>query len=239
MWQEDRGHGGCCGGDGHRGSGAGRGAWMWAMASGGPAFGGPGGAGGSGRGGGFGPSRGSPMGFGPGMGFGRAMGFGRGMGGGRGGRRRSRGDVRAALLALLAERPMHGYEMIAELEERTDGLWRPSPGSVYPTLQLLEDEGLVRAEADGERRRYSLTDEGQAAAARVLEGGTPWSRVGDEAGGEAARALREAAFTTMAAVRQVAFVGGEAEQRAAAELLEQTRQRLYRLLGGLDEPEAR
>lgn len=181
--------------------------------------------------GGFGPPWAGGMGpSGP-----RAMGRGRG---GPGGRAR-RGDVRAAVLALLAERPMHGYEMIAQLEERTDGLWRPSPGSVYPTLQLLEDEGLVRAEADGERRRYSLTEEGRAEAARVLEAGAPWSRVGDEAGGEAARALREAAFTTMAAVRQVAFVGGEAEQRAAAEVLEQTRQRLYRLLGGLDEPDAR
>lgn len=233
MWQEHRGHGGCCDDEGHRGPGPGRGAWAWAMASGGPGFGGPGGMGGPGPGGGFGPGPRGPM------GFGRAMGFGRGTGGGRGGRRRSRGDVRSALLALLAERPMHGYEMIAQLEERTDGLWRPSPGSVYPTLQLLEDEGLVRAEADGERRRYSLTEEGRAEAARVLEAGAPWSRVGDEAGGEAARALREAAFTTMAAVRQVAFVGGEAEQRAAAEVLEQTRQRLYRLLGGLDEPDAR
>ena len=68
---------------------------------------------------------------------------GRGGRGGRGRRRRNRGDVRAALLALLSERPMHGYEMIQELDERTGGIWRPSPGSVYPTLQLLEDEGLI------------------------------------------------------------------------------------------------
>ncbi len=86
-------------------------------------------------------------GFGPGPGFGpppkvmrRRV---RGAGGRRGARR---GDVRAAVLALLAERPMHGYEMIQELESRTDGMWRPSPGSIYPTLQLLEDEGLVSAE---------------------------------------------------------------------------------------------
>ena len=59
-----------------------------------------------------------------------------------------RGDVRSAILALLAERPMHGYEIIAELSERTEGLWRPSPYSIYPTLQLLEDEGLVTAQAD-------------------------------------------------------------------------------------------
>ena len=73
---------------------------------------------------------------------------GRGGRGGRGRGRRNRGDVRAALLALLSERPMHGYEMIQELDERTGGIWRPSPGSVYPTLQLLEDEGLITSEAE-------------------------------------------------------------------------------------------
>src|SRR5689334_20855925 len=103
---------------------------------------GPGGPGG--WGGGWGPGG---AGFGPGgAGFGPG-GAGFGPGGPfffkrRGGRAR-RGDVRAAALALLTERPMHGYEMIQELESRTDGMWRPSPGSVYPTLQLLEDEGLV------------------------------------------------------------------------------------------------
>ena len=76
---------------------------------------------------------------------------------------RRRGDIRSAILALLAERPMHGYEIIGELTERTDGLWRPSPGSIYPTLQLLEDEGLVTAQADeaGGKRRYALTEEGR------------------------------------------------------------------------------
>jgi DNA-binding PadR family transcriptional regulator len=202
--------------------------------SGGPGMGGPG-MGGPGPG--FGPGPG-PMGRGRGMGFGWGMG-GPGVGRGRGGRRRGRGDVRAAVLALLVERPMHGYEIISELDERTRGLWRPSPGSVYPTLQLLEDEGLVRAEADGERRRYSLTEAGRAEASRIVEAGAPWARIGEELGGQAAETLREAAFTTMAAVRQVFLVGGEAEQQAAAELLEQTRQRLYRLLSGLDEPEER
>ncbi|HTW98996.1 MAG TPA: PadR family transcriptional regulator, partial [Acidimicrobiales bacterium] len=75
--------------------------------------------------------------------------------GGGGGRAR-RGNVRAALLALLAERPMHGYEMIQELDTRTGGAWRPSPGSIYPTLQMLEDEGLVTAtEVDG-RRTFTI-----------------------------------------------------------------------------------
>ena len=79
--------------------------------------------------------------------------------GGGGGRAR-RGDVRAAILALLQERPMHGYEIITELASRTADVWRPSPGSVYPTLQLLEDEGLVNSVESAGKRRFSLTAEG-------------------------------------------------------------------------------
>ena len=75
-------------------------------------------------------------------------------------------NVRPALLALLLERPMHGYEMIQELEARTGGVWRPSPGSVYPTLQLLEDEGLIAGEEGEGRRRFTLTDAGRAEAER-------------------------------------------------------------------------
>ncbi len=101
----------------------------------------------------------------------------------RGGRpwgRARRGDVRSAILALLAERPMHGYEIIGELSDRTEGLWRPSPGSIYPTLQLLEDEGLVTVQPDdaGGKKRFSLTEEGRRAAAEVAKGQAPW-----EAGG--------------------------------------------------------
>src|SRR4051794_27836939 len=81
-----------------------------------------------------------PDAFGPGFGRGPRGGRGRG-GGGRG--RACRGDVRAAIVGLLSERPMHGYEIIQELSERTGGMWQPSAGSVYPTLQLLEDEGVV------------------------------------------------------------------------------------------------
>ncbi len=77
-----------------------------------------------------------------GAGFGGPGGFGQPFGPGR---RAARGDVRAAILVLLAEKPSHGYQIIQELERRSDGAWRASPGSVYPTLQQLEDEGLVRA----------------------------------------------------------------------------------------------
>src|SRR5581483_866443 len=98
---------------------------------------------------------------------------GRGRGWGGPGRRARRGDVRAAVLALLAERPMHGYEMIQELEERTGGLWRPSPGAVYPALQLLEDQGLVRADTESDKRRFELTDAGREEAAKAGDR-KPW-----------------------------------------------------------------
>src|SRR5215217_8903164 len=92
-------------------------------------------------------------------GFGRAFGgFGRGWGGPR---RARRGDVRIALLRIVSERPMHGYDLIKELEERSGGMWRPSPGSIYPTLQLLEEEGLVRGEEQDGKRVYSITDAGK------------------------------------------------------------------------------
>lgn len=90
----------------------------------------------------FGPF-GPPFGGGP---------FGGGRGGRGGGRGRARrGDVRASILALLKDRPMHGYEMIQEIGERSGGAWKPSPGSVYPTLQLLEDEGLITSASEGAR----------------------------------------------------------------------------------------
>src|SRR3954447_1667107 len=104
-------------------------------------------------------------------------GFGPGGPRGRGGRGRARrGDVRAAVLALLAERPMHGYEIIGELAERTDGMWKPSPGSVYPTLQMLEEEGLVAGEEMDGKRRFTLTEDGRA---KVAEQGdtAPWEQV--------------------------------------------------------------
>src|SRR5882672_8468868 len=117
----------------------------------------------------FGPWAGPPGGGFPGWGPGPGR-----RGRGHGGRRGRRGDVRAAILALLAERSMHGYEMIQEIGERSGGLWRPSPGSVYPTLQLLADEGLVTSsEGSGSKRLFELTDEGRAAAER-LDSTPPW-----------------------------------------------------------------
>src|SRR5262249_57646881 len=93
------------------------------------------------------------------------------------------GAVSSAILALLDDRPMHGYEMITELEERTGGRWRPSAGSIYPTLQLLEDEGLVSAEEIEGRRVYSLTEAGQKAAPDRSGEARPWG----EGGGDSPR----------------------------------------------------
>ena len=94
---------------------------------------------------------------------------------GRGGRGRlRRGDVRAAILALLNEQQMHGYEMMQELDNRTQGLWRPSPGSLYPALQLLEDQGLVLSETTEGRRQYTLTDAGRAELSSRPRASAPW-----------------------------------------------------------------
>jgi DNA-binding PadR family transcriptional regulator len=170
--------------------------------------------------------------FGPGAGGGwGGRGRGRGRGGPRPWGRARRGDIRSAILALLAERPMHGYEIIGELTERTDGLWRPSPGSIYPTLQLLEDEGLITAQVDeaGGKRRYALTEEGQRAAADVAKGPAPWEALAAGAP-EGARALRQAAVKLMPVVRQVMMSGGPREYEEVAKLLDETRRRIYAIL---------
>jgi len=152
----------------------------------------------------------------------------------RGRGRRGRGDVRAAILALLAERPMHGYEMIQELEARTGGVWRPSPGSVYPTLQLLEDEDLIAGEEGEGRRRFALTDAGRAEAER--QGQAPWETV--TAGvAPAAWGLRDAVGQIAQATWSVAGAGTEAQQARALEILHEARRRLYAILAEADRPD--
>jgi DNA-binding PadR family transcriptional regulator len=137
--------------------------------------------------------------------------------------------VRAAILALLVERPMHGYEMMQELEARTNGVWRPSAGSIYPTLQMLEDEGLVKSEEIGDRRRYSLTDAGRDEAER-RQGPPPWEEsasAGEFPGGQ----LREAGFQVAAAVMQAAATGSEEQVAKVRDILADTRRRIYSVLG--------
>jgi DNA-binding PadR family transcriptional regulator len=156
-------------------------------------------------------------------------GFGSGFRG-RGHRGRARrGNVRAAILALLAERPMHGYEMIQELATRTNGMWQPSPGSIYPALQLLEDEGLIASQQTEGKRLFSLTDAGRAEAERQPSAQTPWDEV--TAGVDPAMfGLRDAAFQVGFAVMQVAQAGTESQQAEALEILTETRRRLYSIL---------
>ena len=148
---------------------------------------------------------------------------------GRRGRGARRGNVRAAILALLAERPMHGYEMIQELEARTGGVWRPSPGSVYPTLQLLEDEGLISSEAAEGRRRFTLTDAGRTEAERLATAPPPWEEVTEGAGLTRMR-LRGAVAQAAEAAMQVFRSGSDAQQAKALEVLTDARRRLYAIL---------
>lgn len=167
----------------------------------------------------------------PGPGFGRGFGFGFGPGhfGGRHGRRTGirRGDVRTAILTLLAESPMHGYQVMQQLSERSGGIWQPSAGSIYPTLQQLEDEGLVTAAEQDGRRVFSLTDTGrEAAAAGARRGPAPW-RVD---GADEAADLRSAFFAFAAAFRQVAASGSPETVAAAKAILVDARRSLYRLL---------
>jgi DNA-binding PadR family transcriptional regulator len=151
--------------------------------------------------------------------------------------RARRGDVRAAILLLLSERPMHGYEIISELQARTAGVWSPSPGSVYPTLQLLEDEGLVTSvEADG-KRRFALSEAGEQALGALGDAPPPWEEV---LGGvdPAYHQAREAGLSLMSAVRQVMRSGSPTEVGDAAGILDEARRRIYALLAEEPKPGA-
>lgn len=179
---------------------------------------------GGGMGMGFGPPGGFP--FGPGRGFQRRS-------------KARRGDVRTAILLLLAEQPRNGYQLMQELESRSEGAWRPSAGSVYPAIQLLEDEGLVRSEDDGGRTLLHLTDEGRRAVeARDPGQPAPWEAMGDDFGDDVKAmwgAFREIAF----ALTQVTHAGDEAQVAEARRLLAATRRSLYRLLAdGTDAEDA-
>jgi len=177
---------------------------------------------------GFGPGRGFEFGFDPRGGFGFGPGGPRGRG--RGGRGRGkRGDVRAAILKLLVERPMHGYEMIQEIAERSQNLWRPSPGSVYPTLQLLVDEGLLVArESEGSKKLFELTDEGRAAADKIET--PPWQEIAD--GVEPGHVnLRSAIAQLMGAVAQSAHTANDEQQERIVDIVNNARREVYQILG--------
>ncbi|GAB3610378.1 hypothetical protein GCM10027414_25040 [Humibacter ginsengiterrae] len=149
--------------------------------------------------------------------------------GGRGRKRASRGDIRAAILSLLAEEPKNGYALIKAIAEKTDGLWKPSPGSVYPTLQQLVDEELVEATGDGRRTDYALTDAGKAyVAEHQSELDTAWQAApGLSASGAA---LHEAVGKLMGVVHQYRFAATDEQRKQAAEKIDELRKALYLIL---------
>jgi DNA-binding PadR family transcriptional regulator len=183
----------------------------------------------------------------PGQGRARGRGFGPGFGPGGGWpfgpfgpsearQRAGRGDVRTAVLALLAEGPRHGYQMIQEIAERSGGAWKPSPGSIYPVLSALQDEGLVDDEKIEGRRVFSLTDAGRA---RVAERADELAHVFDansaEAEGDEVTDLRQLLFGVGSAAVQVISTGTPDQVAAARGVLQQARRELYLLLAEVDD----
>lgn len=144
------------------------------------------------------------------------------------GSRARRGDVRAAVLRLLAEQPMHGYQIIQELSARSDGAWSPSAGSVYPTLQLLADEGLVISEETGGKKVFSLTETGVAAVAETADQPAPWEEAAQ--GDSGAQGYRESAGRLMHAVFQIGKSGSADQVKAATEVMNEARKKLYSIL---------
>lgn len=140
-----------------------------------------------------------------------------------------RGDVRLAIIDVLAVEPMNGYQVIQQIAERTGGEWKPSPGSVYPTLQQLQDEGLVRERGEGGRRQFELTDEGREYVESHLDelAGT-WQAFDDQEPDPGD--LRPVIGQIMGACWQVATTGTMPQQTEAMDILRETKQRLYRLL---------
>ncbi len=147
---------------------------------------------------------------------------------GQGGGRARRGDIRTAVLRLLSEAPMHGYQIIQELSARSEGAWSPSPGSVYPTLQLLADEGLVTSEESGGKKVFRLTDAGTAAVAEMADQPAPWEQAatGDAGSSE----YRQAAGKLAQAMFQIGKGGSAAQVAAATEVLTEARKKLYAIL---------
>jgi DNA-binding PadR family transcriptional regulator len=193
----------------------------------------PGGPGG-GRGRGvppFGPPGFGPGGSGDGRGGGRGFGpFGPGGFGFRRGPRARRGDIRAAILALLQEEPRNGYQIMQELKQRSQGMWNPSPGSVYPALQLLEDERLIANEEGPGGRVYALTKQGKAYVEKHAdEIAAPWEALSNAAGDGFVEML--SLFHQLgAAAMQVVQAGSAAQIAKAKKILVASRRSLYEIL---------
>jgi DNA-binding PadR family transcriptional regulator len=156
-------------------------------------------------------------------------------GDGRGRGRAQRGDIRTASLLLLAEQPMHGYQLMQAIAEKTNGAWRPSPGAIYPTIAQLEDEGLVTITKDAGRKLVTLTDAGReflTANAETLA--DPFTAITEQAGGN--QDLRGAVDKVREAARAVAVSGTESQIASAQEILSQARRSLYLILAEDDTP---
>jgi DNA-binding PadR family transcriptional regulator len=153
--------------------------------------------------------------------------------GGRGPKAR-RGDVRAAILGVLAEESRNGYQIIQEIAARSNGAWKPSPGSIYPTLQQLEDEGLVQAEASNGRRTFALTDQGrQYVADNAEEIAAPWKTF-EEAEGED-EGTKPLIGQVAAAIWQIMAVGTPEQQAKGREAIVELRRKLYNILAEDDD----
>ena len=152
----------------------------------------------------------------------------------RGGRKARRGDIRTAALLLLAEEPRNGYQIMQEVEERSEGVWSPSPGSVYPALAQLEDEGLIRSEEIDGRKRFAITDAGrQTLADRPADAPAPW----DTLAGGVSRDVQE----LIGLLKQVAIASTQLVQTAtesqlaeAKQVLSDTRRAIYKILADGD-----
>jgi DNA-binding PadR family transcriptional regulator len=173
--------------------------------------------------------------YGPGFG---PFGPGRGRGPRGRGRKARRGDIRTAALLLLAEEPRNGYQIMQEVEERSQGIWSPSPGSVYPALAQLEDEGLIRTEESDGRKVFAITDAGrETLAQRGEERPAPWEEMSSEVSPQAhelGKLMREVAF----AFAQVMRTGSDPQIAAARDVLSTARRDLYKILADGDDADA-
>jgi DNA-binding PadR family transcriptional regulator len=142
-----------------------------------------------------------------------------------------RGDIRNAILLALGDGPANGYEVMGRLEDRSGGIWRPSPGSVYPTLQMLEDEALVRSTTNEASRTFELTELGAAAAAEAhaaRAGRAPWEQ--DDGSDDRLRTLRRAMGQTLMAAKQVVNAGNADQVDRSIEVIQRARKELYQIL---------
>ncbi|GAA3146702.1 hypothetical protein GCM10010449_77110 [Streptomyces rectiviolaceus] len=127
---------------------------------------------------------------------------------------------------------MHGYEMIQEIAERSGGAWKPSPGSVYPTLQLLEDEGLISSASEGGKKLFSLTEAGRTAADEGPD--APWEEAGRGVDWETLNEIRQAGFGLMEAFGQVWKTGSKDQREKAVTVINDARKKLYLILADED-----